>query len=179
MEGLHVLGDILTKISVNCVINLHVALLFTCLIFWVYHMCGYNCLYSYGYCLYMLHVCVYYYFSMNPCNYRMHLTLYILYIKFCNSSMCICFNCMKFKKFMWHSLVGCWVCYSMLCRENKNVLLCSVAQPGWSGMLQFSRIPFLNTLCFFTFYIMFRKSSMCICFNCMQFKKIMWHNLVR
>ena len=30
MEGLHVVGDILTKISVNCVINLHVALLFTC-----------------------------------------------------------------------------------------------------------------------------------------------------
>jgi hypothetical protein len=27
MEGLHVVGDILTKISVNCVINLHVALL--------------------------------------------------------------------------------------------------------------------------------------------------------
>jgi hypothetical protein len=31
MEGLHVFGDIITKISVNCVINVHVALLFTCL----------------------------------------------------------------------------------------------------------------------------------------------------
>jgi hypothetical protein len=30
VEGLHVVGDILTKISVNCVINLQVALLFTC-----------------------------------------------------------------------------------------------------------------------------------------------------
>ena len=30
MEGLHAVGDILTKISVNCVINLHVALLFRC-----------------------------------------------------------------------------------------------------------------------------------------------------
>ena len=30
MEGLHIVGDILTKISVNCVINLHDALLFTC-----------------------------------------------------------------------------------------------------------------------------------------------------
>jgi hypothetical protein len=30
MEGLHAVGDILTKISVNCVINLHVALLFMC-----------------------------------------------------------------------------------------------------------------------------------------------------
>jgi hypothetical protein len=40
MEGLHTVGDILTKISVNCVINLHVALLFTCLFLWVYPMCG-------------------------------------------------------------------------------------------------------------------------------------------
>jgi hypothetical protein len=94
VEGLHAVGDILTKISVNCVINLHVALLFTCLFLWVYPMCGYNCLYSYGYFLYMLHVCVYCYFSMNPCNYRMHLSVYVLYIKFCNSSVCICFNCM-------------------------------------------------------------------------------------
>jgi hypothetical protein len=31
MEGLHAVGDILTKISANCVINLHVALLFTCI----------------------------------------------------------------------------------------------------------------------------------------------------
>jgi hypothetical protein len=30
VEGLHVVGDIITKISVNCVINLHAALLFTC-----------------------------------------------------------------------------------------------------------------------------------------------------
>jgi hypothetical protein len=30
MEGLHAVGDILTKISVNCVINLHATLLFTC-----------------------------------------------------------------------------------------------------------------------------------------------------
>jgi hypothetical protein len=35
VEGLHIVGDILTKISVNCVINLHVALLFTCLFLWV------------------------------------------------------------------------------------------------------------------------------------------------
>jgi hypothetical protein len=66
VEGLHAIGDILTKIIVNCVINLHAALLFTCLFLWVYCMCGYNFLYSYGYCLYMMHVCVYYYFSMNP-----------------------------------------------------------------------------------------------------------------
>jgi hypothetical protein len=35
VEGLHTFGDILTKISVNCVINLHVALLFMCLFLWV------------------------------------------------------------------------------------------------------------------------------------------------
>jgi hypothetical protein len=38
VEGLHAIGDILTKISVNCVINLHAALLFTCLFLWVYPM---------------------------------------------------------------------------------------------------------------------------------------------
>jgi hypothetical protein len=81
MEGLHTIGDILTKISVNCVIKSHVALLFTCLYIWVYPMCGYNYLYSYVYCLYMLHVYVYYYFNMNLCIYRMYLSVYILYIK--------------------------------------------------------------------------------------------------
>jgi hypothetical protein len=35
VEGLHAFGDILTKISVNCVINLHVALLFMCVFVWV------------------------------------------------------------------------------------------------------------------------------------------------
>jgi hypothetical protein len=43
MEGLHVVGDIITKISANCVINLYAVLLFTCLVLWVYLMHGYNC----------------------------------------------------------------------------------------------------------------------------------------
>jgi hypothetical protein len=51
-----------------------------------------------------------------------------LYIIFCKSSVCICFNCMQFEKFMWHSLVGCWVCYSMFHKENKSVLSCSMPQ---------------------------------------------------
>ena len=42
MDGLDVVGDILKKISVNCVINLHVALLFTCLFLWVYPMLSPN-----------------------------------------------------------------------------------------------------------------------------------------
>jgi hypothetical protein len=35
VEGLHAVSDILTNISANCVINLHAALLFTCLFLWV------------------------------------------------------------------------------------------------------------------------------------------------
>jgi hypothetical protein len=56
VEVLHAVGDILTKISVNCVINLHDALLFTCLFLWVYSICGYNYIYSYGYCMYVFTV---------------------------------------------------------------------------------------------------------------------------
>jgi hypothetical protein len=44
VEGLHAVGDILTKINVNCVIKLHAALLFMCVFLWVYLMRGYNCL---------------------------------------------------------------------------------------------------------------------------------------
>jgi hypothetical protein len=75
MEGLHAVGDILNKISVNYVINFYVALLFTCLCLWVYHMHGYSCLYVYVYLLYMLHVYVYYYFSKNSCIYIMYLSV--------------------------------------------------------------------------------------------------------
>jgi hypothetical protein len=35
VEGLHAVGEIITEISANCVINLHAALLFTCLFLWV------------------------------------------------------------------------------------------------------------------------------------------------
>jgi hypothetical protein len=35
VEGLHAVGDILTKISVNFVINLHATLLFMCVFLWV------------------------------------------------------------------------------------------------------------------------------------------------
>jgi hypothetical protein len=38
MEVLHTVGDILTKTSVNCVINLHAALLFPCLFLQIYLM---------------------------------------------------------------------------------------------------------------------------------------------
>jgi hypothetical protein len=71
VEGLNTIGDILTKISVNYVIKLHVASLFMCVFLWAYLISGYNCIYIYGYFLYMLHVYVYSYFSMNPCIYEM------------------------------------------------------------------------------------------------------------
>jgi hypothetical protein len=80
VDSLHTVGDILTKITVNCVINLQVALLFTCVFFWVSPMHVYNCLYVYGYFLYMLHVCVYYYFSMNSCIYVKCFSIYVSYI---------------------------------------------------------------------------------------------------
>jgi hypothetical protein len=56
MEGMHAVGDIFTKIRVNCVINymLHYDL---CVYFYGFILCvDYNCLFIYGYCLSMLHV---------------------------------------------------------------------------------------------------------------------------
>jgi hypothetical protein len=70
----------------------------------------------------MLHVYVYCYFSMNLCIYEIYLSVYILYIMFHKSFVCIYFNCMQFENFMWHSSVGCWVCYSKFRRENDSVL---------------------------------------------------------
>jgi hypothetical protein len=70
VEGLHTIGDIITKISAICVIKLHATLLFMCSVLWVYLMHGYDCLYIYGYLLYMLHVYVYDNFNVNLCIYR-------------------------------------------------------------------------------------------------------------
>jgi hypothetical protein len=61
VKGLHTFGDILTKITVNFVINLHVALLFACLFYGFILCVVYNCVYIYGYYLYMIHVYVYFY----------------------------------------------------------------------------------------------------------------------
>jgi hypothetical protein len=47
MEGLHAVGDIFTKISVNCVLN--------------YMLHYYVCVYFYGFFLCVLHVYFYYY----------------------------------------------------------------------------------------------------------------------
>jgi hypothetical protein len=80
VEGIHVVGDILTKTSANCVINLHATLLFMCLFLWVYLTCVYNHLYIYGFFLYMLHVYIYFYFNVNLCIYRCIFCLCFIYI---------------------------------------------------------------------------------------------------
>ena len=84
VEGLHVVGVILTKISVNCVINLHVAMLFTCYFLWVYPMRGYSCMYSYGYCMYMFPVYVacicLLLFQCESMHLHMYLVVYVIYI---------------------------------------------------------------------------------------------------
>jgi hypothetical protein len=128
---LHTVGDILTKISVNCVINLHVALLFACLFLWVYPMCGYNCLCSYGYCLYMLHLCVYFYFSMNLCNCIMHLSIYVIYIKFCNSYVCICLISCSSKHLCGIAQLD--VGYVTICSIERTKVFFGVAWPGMGG----------------------------------------------
>jgi hypothetical protein len=92
LEGLHIFGDILTIISVNCVINY---ILHNYLHVYVYGfiLCvDYNHVYIYVYCLHMMHAYVYCHFCMNMCNYNMSLSVYVLYINFRKSSVCICFN---------------------------------------------------------------------------------------
>jgi len=79
VEGLHIVGDILTKISDNCVIKFTCCIVVYVLIFMGYHMCGYNCVYFYGYFLYMLHVYVYCYFSVNLFIYRC-ICMFMFYI---------------------------------------------------------------------------------------------------
>jgi hypothetical protein len=80
VEGLHAVGDIPTNISVNCD-KFTFCIIIYVFIFMSFILCVvYNYLYIYGYCLYMLHVYVYCYFSMNPCIYKMYLSVYILYI---------------------------------------------------------------------------------------------------
>jgi hypothetical protein len=60
MEGLHTIGDILTKISVNSVIHLHDALLFMC-VFYGFILCVFIivCIFmgiTYICCMYMFTV---------------------------------------------------------------------------------------------------------------------------
>jgi hypothetical protein len=42
------------------------------------------------------------------------------------------FNCMQLEKFMWHSSVGCWVCYSMF-RSERTYVFSGIAWPDMDG----------------------------------------------
>ena len=84
MEGLHTIGDIITKISVNCVINLHAALLFTCY-FYGFILCVIIVV-----CMLMGIACIcLLLFSVNPCIYIAYLSVHVLYIlRFQKSYVC-------------------------------------------------------------------------------------------
>jgi hypothetical protein len=84
MEGLHAIGDILTKISVNCVITLHVSLLFTCY-FYGFILCVIIVV-----CMLMGIACIcLLLFNVNTCIYIAYLSVHVLYILiFHKSSMC-------------------------------------------------------------------------------------------
>jgi hypothetical protein len=88
VEGLHRVGDILSKISSNCVINLHVALLFTCLFLWViicavitvFIVMGIPC------------ICCMYMFTVIQCesvHLHMYFCVYVLYIML-PQEFCVC-----------------------------------------------------------------------------------------
>jgi hypothetical protein len=81
----------------------------------------------------------------------MHLHMYFpvmlyIYIYIHKSFVCLYFNCMQFKKFMWLSSIGCWVCYSMFHEENESILSRIVSRPGWPRTLQYGiRASIFNT----------------------------------
>jgi hypothetical protein len=113
VEGLHAVGDILTKISVNCVLN-YMLHYYLCVYFYGFFLCVvYTCLYIYGYFLSMLHVYVYCYFCMNLCIYKMYLSVLSFIYKVLQEFLCVyVLICIQFEFFfMWHSPVGCWGCY--------------------------------------------------------------------
>jgi hypothetical protein len=43
---------------------------------------------------------------------------------------------LQLETFMWHSPVGCWGCYNVVL-EHTRIFWSSMAQPRWSGMLQY------------------------------------------
>jgi hypothetical protein len=79
----------------------------------------------------MMHVYVYFYFNMNPCIYRRYLFVYILYINFCKSSVCICFNCMQFKTLCGIAQLD--VGHVTICSAKRMTMLSHVACPNMGG----------------------------------------------
>jgi len=89
VEGLHTVGDILTKISVNCVLN-YMLHYYLCVYFYGFFLCVvYTRLYIYGYCLSMLHVYVYCYFHMNRCSYIIYLSVLSYIYKVLQEFLCV------------------------------------------------------------------------------------------
>jgi hypothetical protein len=79
VEGLHIVGDILTMISANCVINLHDPLLFTCLFLWVI-ICAVITMFI---CMGISCICFIYMLLLFQCEsvyLQMYLYVYFLYI---------------------------------------------------------------------------------------------------
>jgi hypothetical protein len=101
-----------------------------------YHMCGYNCVYFYGYCLYILHVYVYCYFSMNPCNYICICVFTFFYIKLLQELCVYILIACSSKKLCGIAQLD--VGYVTVCSAKRivRVLWRGVARHGWSGTLQ-------------------------------------------
>jgi hypothetical protein len=115
VEGLHTVGDIFTKISVNCVLN--------------YMLHYYLCVYFYGFlCVWFIPVFIFMgivvyaacicllLFCMNLCIYKMYLSVLSFIYKVLQEFLCVyVLICIQFDFFfMWHSPVGCWGCYNMV-----------------------------------------------------------------
>jgi len=100
VEGLHAVCDILTNISVNCVL-IHMPHYYLCVCFYGFFMCVvYTCLYIYGYFLSMMHVYVYYYLPMNLCIYRMYLSSFSFIYKVLQDFLCVyVLICIQFENF--------------------------------------------------------------------------------
>jgi hypothetical protein len=134
VEFLHIVGDILTKISANCVINLHTTLLFTCLFLWVIICAVIIVFILWVFPVYVVRICLLL-FKCESVHLQMYLAIYVLYICFHKSYVCIYFKLHAVRKIYVAYLSWILVCYSMFHKENVRVLWHSVAQHSWLGTL--------------------------------------------
>jgi hypothetical protein len=97
-----------------------------------YHMCGYNCVYFYGYFLYMMLVYDYYYFSVNPCIYRC-IWLFTFYIYVSTRVLCV------YILIVCNSKNLCGIAqldtgYVTVCSVERTKDFSGVAWPTWMAM---------------------------------------------
>jgi hypothetical protein len=88
VDGMHVVGDILTKISTNCVINLHVALLFTCLFYGFIICVGITVWKFWVFPVYVACLCL----LLLPCEFMPICNVFVCYI------LHVCLKCMQLDK---------------------------------------------------------------------------------